>query len=286
MRRKHAAYGFKDFKAVGDARDGTFEALVAVFGNVDLVGDRIVKGAFAKSLERWKESGDPIPCIFNHDWGNLDAHVGQVVEAEERDEGLWVKVALDVEEDEYARKLWSKLRRRTIREMSFAYDVIDEATAEDDVNELRELEIIEVGPTLKGANPETQLLEVKNGATPGNNVTINIPPAASRAEVGEQAVQAVRPDGLNEPEPIVMKMRPELDDEDLQKLAAYFVKTGRVLSAKNEGRLREMRDIADEILSSFEETEEEPTPVESSGLRLVPKVVLIELEQLEQAVNE
>lgn len=177
MRRKLASYRFaKGIESFADPETnsdgvaikavveeegtGVFEAVVAVFGNVDLVGDRIVKGAFAKSLERWKASGDPIPVIFDHQWGNLDAHAGEVIEAEERDEGLWIKGQLDLEDD-FARKLFNKLKRRRIKEFSFAYDVVDEEKA-DDANELRELEIIEVGPTLKGANPETRLVGVKS----------------------------------------------------------------------------------------------------------------------------
>lgn len=147
------------FKAV--AEDGTFEALVSIFGNVDAVGDRVVKGAFTKSLQEWKDSGDPIPVIFSHQWDNLDAHVGEVLEAEETDQGLRVKARLDIEDD-YARKLWNKLKRRRIKEFSFAYDTEDEAKAEDGANELRELKLIEVGPTLKGVNPDTQLLAVKS----------------------------------------------------------------------------------------------------------------------------
>ena len=30
-----------------DEKEGRVEALVSIFGNVDLVGDRVVKGAFA-----------------------------------------------------------------------------------------------------------------------------------------------------------------------------------------------------------------------------------------------
>lgn len=174
MRRKEATYRVADLKAVdGESAEGTFEAVVSVFGNVDVVGDRVVAGAFAKSLDEWKNSGDPIPVIFDHQWGNLDAHAGEVVEAEELAPGdprlpeaikslggLWVKGLLDIEDD-FARKLWNKMRRRRVKEFSFAYEVVDEK-ANDGANELLELKIIEVGPTLKGANPQTQLLAVKS----------------------------------------------------------------------------------------------------------------------------
>lgn len=162
--RTHKSYPLSHFKALDTEGEGTFEAIVSVFDNVDLVGDRVVKGAFDKNLKEWKESGDPIPVIFSHQWDDLDAHVGIVTEAEERDEGLYVKGQLDMDED-FASRLWKKMNRRSIKEFSFAYDIIREKTADDGANELIELSLIEVGPTLKGANPETQLLGVKADTT-------------------------------------------------------------------------------------------------------------------------
>jgi len=157
-------------KAVGDPSEGIFEAYVSIFGNTDYHGDRIKAGAFAGSLERWKASGDPIPVIFSHQWDDLDAHIGEVLEAEEHlpgdsrlpesiraNGGLWTKFSLELDED-FAARVAKKLTKRTIREFSFAYDVLDEAKGTDGVNELLELDVLEVGPTLKGANPATVLL--------------------------------------------------------------------------------------------------------------------------------
>ena len=156
-------YAAAQVKALPDTGTGAgeFEAIVSVFGNVDLVGDRVMPGAFAKSLERWAESGDPIPVVWSHDWNNPDAHIGTVTLAEERDEGLYVKGVLDIADNAFAAQVYRLLSRRSVKEFSFAYDVLDEAVADDDVNELLELDLIEVGPTLKGANPDTELLAVK-----------------------------------------------------------------------------------------------------------------------------
>ena len=63
-----------DTKAEGDA--GEFTALVSVFGNVDYVGDRVMPGAFAKSIERLREKGDPLPIILSHQHDDIWAHIG------------------------------------------------------------------------------------------------------------------------------------------------------------------------------------------------------------------
>jgi HK97 family phage prohead protease len=149
------------FKAL-DAAQGQFEAIVSVFGNVDLGGDRVVKGAFTKSLAEWQAkqaNGRPIPVIFSHQWENLDAHIGEVLAAEERDEGLYVKAQLEMDEP-FAARVFKKLQKGTIAEFSFAYDVRD-SKRQNGANELLDLDLIEVGPTLKGMNPATDLLGVK-----------------------------------------------------------------------------------------------------------------------------
>lgn len=151
-----------NFKALADEGQGVFEAVVAVFNNVDRAGDKIIPGAFAGSLQRWQEKERPIPVIFSHEWDNLDAHIGEVTEAKEIEQGLYVKAQLDMEE-EFARRVWKKMMRGTLAEFSFAYDTL-KAEQVNGVNELRELELLEVGPTLVGMNPETQLLDVKRGA--------------------------------------------------------------------------------------------------------------------------
>lgn len=170
LRKARSTGAVHALKAVGDPALGIFEAYVSVFTNVDHHGDRVIPGAFAGSIDRWKASGDPIPVIFSHQWDDLDAHIGSVLEIEEHppgDErlpgeirangGLWTRFVLELDED-FAARVAKKLTKRTIREFSFAYDVLDERRAADGVNELVELDVLEVGPTLKGANPATVLL--------------------------------------------------------------------------------------------------------------------------------
>ncbi|MGH8512864.1 MAG: HK97 family phage prohead protease, partial [Gammaproteobacteria bacterium] len=60
--------------AVGDT--GRVEAYVSVFGNVDLQGDRIISTAFDRSLAKWRASGDPIPVVWSHAWGDPAMHIG------------------------------------------------------------------------------------------------------------------------------------------------------------------------------------------------------------------
>ena len=154
-------------KAVGTADglgDGQFTALVAVFGNKDHGGDVIVPGAFAESLQDWAASGDAIPAIWSHQWSDPFAHIGWSLSAAETADGLLVTAQLDLE-NPTALQTYKLLKQRRVKEFSFGYDVVDGGYVtqdEDEFFELRKLNLIEFGPTLKGMNQETQLLGTKS----------------------------------------------------------------------------------------------------------------------------
>lgn len=153
-------------KAAGDSdglAEGQFEAIVSVFGNKDSVGDVVMPGAFTDTLADWAAKGDPIPVLWSHSWNDPFAHLGTVLKAEERDEGLWVRGELDLDNDKAA-QVYRLLKGRRVTQFSFAYDVVEGAWVEKDDDsfyELRKLDLFEVGPTLIGANQETELLAVK-----------------------------------------------------------------------------------------------------------------------------
>ena len=136
-----------------------------MFGNVDLVGDRMVKGAFAKTLDQWRSSGDPIPVILSHEWADPFALIGKADPRAvmETDVGLVVQGQLDLD-NPTAIQVHKLMKDRLLKGWSFGYTVADggEKKAEDGVNEVSEVELIEVGPTLRGANAEAQLQEIKS----------------------------------------------------------------------------------------------------------------------------
>lgn len=156
------------FKAVSDAPVGTFEAIVSVFGNVDLGGDRVIKGAFAKTLSDWEASGDPIPVIWSHEWDDPQSHIGYVIQAEEREEGLYVKALLDVDNNDRAAYVARLLKERRVREFSFGYFTRGVEDVKDpefgNVREITEIDLFEVGPTLLGMNPNTVLIEAASAS--------------------------------------------------------------------------------------------------------------------------
>ncbi|MBL3670803.1 HK97 family phage prohead protease [Streptomyces sp. M2CJ-2] len=162
-------------KAAGPAdglQEGQFRALVSVFGNEDSMGDVIAPGAFAQVLAEWKASGDPIPVVWSHKWGDPFAHIGSVLEATETPDGLEVLAQIeDMDTNPTAKHVHGLLKGRRIKQFSFAYDVGEGAYVETDdlaahpwgdYYEIKRFSrLYEVGPCLVGANQQTELLAAK-----------------------------------------------------------------------------------------------------------------------------
>lgn len=167
MLRKHYTAEFKALTAEdGATRPGEFEALVAVYDNVDRQGDRIKSGAFDETLEAWRKSGDPIPIILEHQWGDPWAHIGYADAADVKSipgRGLMAKGVLDIETNPLAQQVHRLMTRRTLKEFSFGYRVPEggEKKASDGAYDLNKLDLIEFGPCLQGVNDSTELLAVK-----------------------------------------------------------------------------------------------------------------------------
>jgi HK97 family phage prohead protease len=231
--------------------EGVFEAIVATY-DVDSVGDRIIPGAFGKTLEQWKATGDPIPVIWSHKSDDPNYHVGEVLEAEERPEGLWVKARIDLDEPVSA-KVYKLLKGRRITQFSFAYDEVDARPSEKAetgaTKDLHELKVYEVGPCMIGANQRTSLLGVKHDqpfmTVDEARERMGFPPVVGELKTGVQTGARVEIGGDG-----AVRMYPaEKAAEKISDTAAEL-KAGRTLSKQNEDRVAEIARLASELLSS------------------------------------
>lgn len=179
---------------------GAFEALVAVFGNVDTYGDRIIKGAFERTLE---EDGLP-PIVWSHDWRTPP--VGATLKATETDDGLVIAGQLFVDRVPLADHVYAAMSTKggdgkpPLRQFSFGYDVRGYSVHESEdpnawngeVRDLTDLKLLEVGPCLIGVNPSTELLAIK-GVTPAPTRDQNpspAPPAESKSAPARMSREA------------------------------------------------------------------------------------------------
>lgn len=148
-----------------DADAGTVTALVSAFGVVDSYDEEIMPGAFEKSLEQFGD--DPIPILWNHEWGVMDAHLAEA-KGEETDEGLVVTMQFDMD-DPTSVKAFRLLKSRRIKEFSIGgfepADGIRRVEKDGEIVwQIYEFELVEISLVLRGANPETRLIDVKSAA--------------------------------------------------------------------------------------------------------------------------
>lgn len=170
------------FKALGaDAAPGTFEAIVSVFDNVDAHGDIIRRGTFVEAIKRMKKTKAYWPVVFSHQSWDLDSIMGLTLDAAElkpgdaripsdaSDElkaggGLWVRGRMSNLDDPFTAKVWDRMKDGRIAQWSYHYDLLDGGPVTIDGNdyfEFRKADILEVGPTIFGANTATRTLAVK-----------------------------------------------------------------------------------------------------------------------------
>ncbi|MGH3954519.1 MAG: HK97 family phage prohead protease [Mycobacterium sp.] len=131
----------------------------------DSYGDIVAPGAFAKTIQTWKNSGDTLPGLYGHRMDDPDFFVAGATEMEEDEHGWRVRGFFDMESPK-GPHTYRLVKGRRLRQLSFAYDTIDEAGVELGngvrANELRELKVYEFSFVPIGANQDTSVVAVKS----------------------------------------------------------------------------------------------------------------------------
>jgi HK97 family phage prohead protease len=206
----HKQFELLEVKADGDR--GEFTAIVSTFGNIDKVGDRILPGAYTKTLERLAATGDPLPIILAHQWNDPFAHIGY---AEAKDivqtaQGLQVTGKLDIGDNPVAKQVHRLMKDRRLKEFSIGYDVPPggEKRAKDGANEISELSLAECGPCLIGIDPKTELQQVKSALD-----AMHLPDPETQRKEAERVARQAEEDAL--PDVPAVEPEPKADEPDL-----------------------------------------------------------------------
>jgi len=143
-----------EFKIDEVKENGEFFGITAVYGNVDLGGDRIERGAFKKTLA---DSGGRVPLLLDH-----RIPIGAAI-VEDADDGLKVHGILNLDKN-IAKDAYSDLNfykeKGIPYGMSIGYQVVQK-DRDGDVRVLRELKLVESSITLFPMNPEARVGMVK-----------------------------------------------------------------------------------------------------------------------------
>lgn len=156
---EHLQFGL-EVKSVATADGlGRFTGLGSVYGNVDLHGDVVMKGAFSKSLAA---KGSEVPLLWQHD---TREPIG-LAKLTDTDKGLQVDGEIDLDVAE-GRRAFSGIRRGYVKGLSIGYDAKKDEF-KDGKRLLHEVELWEMSVVTFGANPRATVTTVKNLAAVGD----------------------------------------------------------------------------------------------------------------------
>lgn len=181
--------------------EGIIEGFAAVTGNVDAVGDRIIAGAFAKTLNDHAGKLGSIPMGTDHEdplgvtvemaeVGRGDLPAAVLAAAPDATGGLYCKGQVVMMGDNLER-LAAIRDSRTPPRMSFTYNTIIERKSVVNgraVRDLAEVRVLEWGPALRrrAVNTAAQVVSVKSAYAP----------AGSFEDLRDRIGEAIRVSGM------------------------------------------------------------------------------------------
>jgi HK97 family phage prohead protease len=200
---------------------GQFTAIAAAY-TLDRDKERIVPGAFEKSLAAWRKRNRPIPLHWSH-LGDPQYIIGEVDPhtAREIREGLYVKGRVDIDHSDTAREAWRLVKSGTVG-LSFGFLATKGPERSDGTRQIVEIDLFEISLTPAPANPDTRIISFKS---------------------------TDRPDTDLEPEPVdpeQQRLRTEARDHFLNLLGAPLPPDA-ALEREHKRAMRELRRECDRI---------------------------------------
>lgn len=170
----------------GDA--GTFEAVVSTW-QTDRQREAFVPGAFADTIQRWRQSGKQLPVLYAHDAANPSMLVGSIDPATmyETSEGLHVKGRFDLQ-SRRGSEVYDLLKRGAPLGWSVGPLILKANTVKDGARTLirKVTELMEVSITPTPATGGVRTIAVKGIELPGDDK----PSPLTRAEVEARLIEA------------------------------------------------------------------------------------------------
>jgi HK97 family phage prohead protease len=140
-----------EIKSVNE--QGVFTGMASVFGNMDLGGDVVEPGAFARTLAH---KGGEVPILFAHDT-RQPIGLGKVIETAK---GLEVTGSL-VMETRTAQETFALMKKGVLKGLSIGYDVVRD-TVTNGVRHLQELKLYEISVVCFPMNELATVTAVKS----------------------------------------------------------------------------------------------------------------------------
>lgn len=165
--------------------------------DLDQGGDVIERGAYKRTLEHWsrRRADRPIPLVDTHDYSSIRRVVGHLVDAEEREAGLWSRFQL-VDGDEAAEAAYRRFDAGSVTGLSIGYAVVRQRAPSTEERAagvrrvLQELKLLEVSAVAFVMNLSAVITRLTDGTKTRLLLLEKVQAKAERARM-ERARQAV-----------------------------------------------------------------------------------------------
>jgi HK97 family phage prohead protease len=145
---------------------GIVSGYASTFDNVDRGGDVVLRGAFSKSLDRYKSTGRQIKLHYQHDSNSIIGGI-KANNAREDEIGLYVEAELNLGVEK-GKEAYLLAKQGVLQDFSIGYSIndYDLEKAQDGMlnRRLKELELWEVSMVGEPMNPKAQITSIKSTA--------------------------------------------------------------------------------------------------------------------------
>lgn len=160
MKKEKMTFGLdiKEMKS-DDAKFFTFEGYLSTFA-LDLGNDRVMPGAFRKTIQKWEKSGGNMPVLWQH---NMAEPIGVFTEMREDAVGLFVKARLPKADEFVAKRVIPQIECGSIKAMSIGYRAEKYSYEKEGyIRNLEEIDLFEGSAVTMPMNPQAAITGFKN----------------------------------------------------------------------------------------------------------------------------
>lgn len=133
------------------------EGYGSIFGNVDLGGDIVARGAFKDSLAEHEAAGTNPQMFWMHDWSKV---AGRWDSMAEDNTGLAVKGTLA--DTELGNEMRTLLKMKAVRGLSIGFFIKDADYRDDGIRVIKSADLVETSLVSLGMNPMATVTAVKS----------------------------------------------------------------------------------------------------------------------------
>lgn len=130
-----------------------FEGYASTFGNVDLGGDVIERGAFTKTLQERK-----FKILWQH---YMSEPIGMPIEAFEDEKGLFIKAKLPKADDFVRGRVIPQMKIGSIDSMSIGF-LSNDVSYKEEIRMIKSLDLFEVSLVTTPMNPKAEVINLKS----------------------------------------------------------------------------------------------------------------------------